>query len=279
MPTVKKFRDYLVSNLPDEYPISTIPLSLAMTDAHRKELVFQQAKFLEEAGRYSEREPWISFVAAYKHLMLLEAFKTDTSTFREINDKEYFDKVQALCFNSLEQASSLLDEATMNNCKKLVHIQICHNSIIFVSHIVEDALGFGISAFEPPLNKPTFEGGYGGCGGCLAIIIGAIALGGVLGIASIDTGLIVCLILLAFGGLAWSAMTEPERVEFQKTEERYRKFCSLRDSYYSNISSFQTILSFDAKAEAINLVRCKEQLNIYISELKMLLDTYIYPYV
>ena len=124
MPVSDKFPDYLLAALPEEYPIGSIPLSLKMKESHRKELVFLQGKFLETAESYIQNHPQIAFIAAQKHFSLLVAFQTDTTTFREIADKEYFDRVQRDCNEIIQKVSDLLDEETKANCRNLVNIQV-----------------------------------------------------------------------------------------------------------------------------------------------------------
>ena len=89
MQTTDKFNDYLFAPLPEQYPIASIPWSLKMTDAHRKEVLFQQSKFLDAAAQYSAEQPWVSFIAVTKHQRLLEAYEIDTGSLHEIADKEY----------------------------------------------------------------------------------------------------------------------------------------------------------------------------------------------
>ena len=143
MPTSDKFRDYLLAALPEEYPIASIPLSLKMEDAHRKELVYQQGKFLQAADQYIHTHPWIAFIAANKHNIILIAHETSTMTFREISDKEYFDNVEQHKNSIINSIEGMLDEATMLILCRLVYLQTFNGLIKSTIKTVKAALEMG----------------------------------------------------------------------------------------------------------------------------------------
>lgn len=247
-----------------------------MTDAHRKELVFQQSKFLEGAEGHVQEQPWIAFIAALKHIRLLESFQTDTSTFREISDKEYFDGVQHRCLQTLNKSSSLLDGDTKQHCEKLVHIQVFHDDIIAAIDAVTKALALGIRAFEPPMEAPVESFG---CGGCLLVIVGAILAGAVAASASEEAAGIGGVVALFVGAAIWSSIMSPKWEKEKKEKKVYTQITSSRSLYYAHVAKFKDLLSFDASAMALDLAMCHAHLASYLSDLKILEDTYIDPYV
>jgi len=276
MPTIDKFRDYLLADLPEEYPISSIPLSLTMTDAHRKELVFQQSKFLGAAEKRIQEEPWIAFIAAFKHLRLLESFETNTAIFRELADKEYFDRVQHHCSEILTAATLNLDDETKVNCERLVNIQLLSKDIFSADKAVKRALSNGIRAFEPPMPAPEQVLGFGGC---LVVIVCSIIVGVIASSASEDMGGIIAGVVLILGCGIWAQIMKPIWNKEKAKNSRYKVFESLRNQYYTHAKALKLDLSFDVEAMALDLVTCDTYLSSFLSDLEILKDTYIKPYV
>jgi len=276
MPTIDKFRDYLLADLPEEYPISSIPMSLTMTDAHRKELIFQQSKFLGAAEKRIEEQPWVAFLGAAKHLRLLDYFETNTTNFRELADKEYFDKVQHKCSEILAAASSSLDEETKSNCEKLVHIQVLHRDIASAAEAVKNALSNRIRSFEPPMSAPEQTPG---CGGCLVVIVGGILVGAVASAASEDMGPFIGAFALIVGGGIWAQIMKPKWDKEKADKARYKVFESFRSAYYLHANKLKTDLSFPVESLASDLSTCATHLDNFLSDLEILKDTYIKPYV
>lgn len=276
MPTIDKFPDYLLSSLPEGYPISTIPLSMTMTEAHRKELVFQQGKFLDAADRLTQEQPWIAFIAALKHLRLLESFETNTTNFRDLADKEYFDRIQLTCSQILNAASSNLDDDTKSNCEKLVHIQVLHRDISSAADTVRSALANGIRSFEPPMPAPEQNMG---CGGCLAVIAGGLVVGVLASSFSEGYGPFIGAFAVIIGGAIWAQVMKPQFDKEKADKARFSTFTSLRNTYYSHANKLGARLSFDAIGMASDLTSCLARLNDFLSDLDILKDTYIKPYV
>lgn len=285
MPTIDKFSAYLLAALPTEYPISSIPLSLKMEDAHRKELVFQQAKFLEEAEALTENKPWLSFIAAIKHLLLLEFYKTDTTTFREISDKEYFDRVQTKAQKILG-ATKELDQETKDNCSRLVAIQLFYTNIQKALDAVRKALSLGFYLFDPPINEPKRSTYIQALfiGVCLLIFITFWTcvyvnenIPSMSGILDKFTGIALVELIIGVGAGGWVIIPL-----WKKDDDKwntYETFRTLREDYYFNAKAFASAFDFDATEMAKNLKLCAERLEAIIQKRKILADHYIVPYV
>jgi hypothetical protein len=140
MKTSDKFLEYLQCNIPEEYPIDSIRISIDMAETHRKELVFQQFKFIQLAQEYSNDTPWIAYIAILKHKLIFEFFKTSTASFKEISDKEYFDMTQTLAEQVETNLIDKLDDLTKCYCERLSVLQVVHSSIVAAQKIVDDAL-------------------------------------------------------------------------------------------------------------------------------------------
>jgi|GEM_PF-3024341 len=277
MKTADKFREYLFALIPKEYPISGIPLSLKMTDAHRKELIFQQAKFLKTACEYTQCQPWVAYVAALKHLKLLEIYGIETSTFHEISDKEYFDAVQKECQDILTASGSLLDEDTTSNCERLVKIQLLWPSLVEALHVVQEARTLDINSFDPLMTKPEEKSfiNEGLITGGPAALISVIAL--------VVTGakgafLPVTFLALAIAAAVYFVLTKLERDKIEELKRKYAAFKRLHLSYKKITSVFKKPLGFDAHEMAKNFEVCMEELQKLMNEREILASTYLEPY-
>jgi hypothetical protein len=261
MTTGQKYKDYLTSRLPDEYPISSIPLSLKMTEAHRKELIFNQNVFLDVADSQLNEMPWISAIAAIKHLKMQEIYDTNTSTFREFHEKEYFDNVQNKCLNIFKKTDELLDSKTKENCVRIVALQTHFYEIIKTIDVLNDALQCGIETFEPPMNQPNMLFGF-----LIVILITALPM-----VIFGQEAVVFCLFLFIVTFLVLCLIYKPKN-------EKYIIFNTLRQSYYSITSNYSSSLEIDPSKLALNLKESIEIFKSLVDELNILTDTYINPY-
>ena len=261
MTTVQKYKDYLTARLPDEYPISSIPLSLKMTEAHRKVLVFNQSVFLDAADAQLNEMPWISSIAAIKHLKILEIYATDTSTFREFHEKEYFDNVQNKCLSIFNKTDKLLDASTKANCVRIVALQAHFYEIIKTIDVLNNAIRCGIETFEPPMNPPNMLFGF-----LIATLITALPM-----VISGQEAVVVGLFLFIVSFLVVCLIYKPKN-------EKYIIFNKLRESYYSITSNYSSSLSIDTSKLALNLIESIEIFKSLVDELNILTDTYISLY-
>jgi len=286
MQTSEEFKDYLLALLPEEYPISSIPLSLTMTEAHRKELIFQQSKFLEVAQSHIESHPWLSYLAALKHVRMLEANETHSTTFREFSDKEYFDRVQAHCASILNTSKSLLDETTQRNCDRIIHIQCLHADIAATADAVTSAIANGIDAFEPPRDAPIQNVGWVGCFTVALLAIGIAIIGfAIHAIQKAEKGhleyiayFIAYLLVLYLGASGLAALLSPQGQKEEEEKRLYDLFNRLREKYYNYSSSLRDSLLFNSEALARDLPKTKQVITGFSEELDVLIQTYILPY-
>lgn len=96
------FKQYILATFSDDYPIErdkifkrslvNNPISTLFDQNTnlKKEIIFQQSKFLEIAQNYLDTNPQITFVAVQKHSYLLDCINLDSASFDNISDKEYF---------------------------------------------------------------------------------------------------------------------------------------------------------------------------------------------
>jgi hypothetical protein len=272
MSTVLKYNDYLIAKLPDEYPIPSIPLSFQMTLAHRKELIFNQNIFLEAASAQLINLPWISFMAAKKHLKILEIYDTNTSTFADFDEKEYFNNVQKNCLNIINESSLLLDTITKVNCDRIVSFQMEYYNIVKTIDILEKAINIGIKSFKlhpiPPQKTNWFSG-------CLIVIVLTVLLMAVSGSGAGFVGFISF-----FGGwfilsLIYKPKIDKEKIEF----DIYETYKELRESYYSHTKNFNKSLSLDPNIMASDLINGCETFKSLIHESNTLVDVYLKEYI
>lgn len=270
-----RFNAYVFAALPDEYPVSGVPLSLKMGDAHRKEVVFQQGKLLEVAETYLETAPWISFLASLKHTQLLSAFEIHSAVLHELLDKEYFTAVDSTAQQLVCKSVALLDADTKNNIERLVAIQVFFGDISGCSEIVSEALSKGIKAFEPPM-KPGDN--TTGCGGCLLTIVAAVSCGIAAAIVNPEwSGIGVFALLI--GGFIWASIMNPKWEKEKAYNAELKAFNKLREQYYENASRFEVPLKWNAKEAASDLPTALQSLSSFISERKILQDHYVKPYI
>lgn len=260
MKTVDKFRDYLLAAIPSEYPISSIPLSIKMTLDHRKELVFQQDKFLDEALNHSNQHPWIYYLSATKHTLLLQSYKTDTTTFPNIEDKEFFDSVQSKA-DQLIKLSSNLEQEVKDQCNWLISVQIYSSEVEKAIDAVKKGLALGLRSFPC---KPDHRDGLG-----YLIIMSLFIIIYLCG----DLGIVKWLgeyrYVFPFAALvAWSIITKAST-----EKDHYRAL------YYYATNIFSEALKYDAELQGKDLNRCLDALNGIKEKRDSLTRHYILPYV
>ncbi len=285
MTTTDRFDAYLLASLPSEYPISSIPLSLKMHDAHRKELVFQQNKFLAAARERITEQPWITYIAAEKHLALLQAFETDTVSFREIADKEYFDETQTMCRTLIKESVALLDDTTQQNCIRLICIQVHYETLTEAQTILRQALNEGITSFSLFAEAPEEATKPTGCMGCLGVIaVGLVLLfaGASKGEAGAWAGMFMAFIIAVIYLLvdAPKRKKEKEEKEYHELKKaRIDRYNSLRGAFLRLTHGIYASLELEESDLIKNLSHCVQIFSAVLKERRVLEDTYIRPYL
>lgn len=273
-----KFKIYIYSSLPDEYPIDDVNLSLNMTSDHRKELMFQQNKFLQRALSILERLPWISFIAAFKHKVLLNFFNTDSATFSEIVDKEYFDNLQTLCNKLIQDSSLLIQEELRGNCERLVFLQVVNSHIVKSIEAVQGALDLGYTYFEPCATEPAkySRNNFGQVPTTIAVLLYVYYL-----IAYVSEGdsdksvsrvgmatviLLVSTIAIQFFYKKRIAIEFKKEAESIFEIEKYKNYLTFRSIYFENITPLESLLNFDSKTYSKDLKKCLFELKKLLTE-------------
>jgi hypothetical protein len=241
------FSAYLKASLPEQYPITTVPLSLHMRDAELKELIYQQSQFLELAKTFLNDAPCISYVAALKHLLMLLLNKIDTASFREIHDKEYFDRINGNYKDLAEAAKKQLDPETETNCQRLVALQCVATKLNNAIDIAKQATSEGFLNFESEPPKP--EAGSFSLG-CVTFILVAIvlcvftaigdAVGGIIGLGMA--------LMILIGGILAIKKVAPQQKKFDR-------FVGLRDSFNKNTEELLPLLDLDRSAISADLIK------------------------
>lgn len=280
----ERFVSYLLAAIPGEYPISGLPLSLQIMDARRKEIVFQQAKFLELAESLYNSAPWLSFLAARKHIMMLEAFDIDSAMLKEFSDKEYLSQVEFKATQLESQAGEKLDDSTRHYLMRLVDIQVHFEDICKCREVVNTALREGISAFDPTM-EPLDES-YGGIG-CL-FIIGASIIGGILAPlflrppADVSSGAFMFLsglVILLSGWAIWWGVLSPRFKKEEEFKERFKRFQELEREFRLHGAAFDRSLSWNLLEAARDLSTAGQLLASIIDDRPVLESHYINPYL
>lgn len=283
MASSNKFRDYLVARLPEEYPISTIPLSLSMERNHCNELIFQQSVFLDDAQRCLETKPARAYIAALKHQCLVAELKLDTVRFIELAEKQFFSQVQNKCDEIFRCAADRLNDDVKSYCRRLLKLQRYEPMLTETISIANEALSYGIRSFEPPMSAPDKPADPQS---------GALAFG-----AAIVSGVAVFIfdywvlnsvhpippLIAAFVGLVISIvplwpMVRREKAaiaRFGNEMARFAEFERLRDAFDSQVAMFESQLGLDRKQLAADLSNCAKQLTQLISQRRILEDKLI----
>jgi hypothetical protein len=278
------FLRYLMCDLPLGYPLKS-PISKLLvpnpTMAARRELLYQQDKFLDVANKFLPTHPWISYIAAIKHEAVLVIIPNYASQLVDIADVHFFTELQQKAKELQETSRAAIDEATALNCERMVLLQSEAAQIESANKSVKGALQSGFTAVEPLPNPPKEPST--GLEKLRNFVIGGVA----------------CLIVSAFvpwhyGGMAWGlagavvvgivgyrAIKKDQAIAAEETatfkaylhHENYHALC--RKSV-----SLVLALPFETRKTAlVNLPPCLTALEALFPERTMLEATYITPFV
>jgi len=246
--------------------------ALNMTEAHRKELIYQQTKFLKKAEQLVSYYPWISAIASIKHNAILAKYPADSATFLEISDKEYIDAANDLSSEIISRCDRCLDPETKGFLITLVSLQICFGCIVECAETVHNAIQAGYNCFEPPIEKPQNKS-IGAM--ALAFVIGGIAILIVFQLPESITNGTFFGILLALGIVLLGLPAQYLHSKYQKQNEKYSYFMKLREAYYAFSNGIAIELGFNAKKMALDLEESRTQLHALIDQRKQLQEYYI----
>ena len=153
------FLHYLTCDLPLGYPLKTPIarlLASTMMSANRRDLLHRQAEFLDYAGQFLEAHPWISYLAAIKDEAVLVTIPTYESQLVDVVDILFFKDTQQKSKELKEAARAALDDATAQDCERLVLLQAEAAQIEDALKKVGGAIQAGFNAVEP-LPRPPAE--------------------------------------------------------------------------------------------------------------------------
>ena len=271
MSTLSMFKKYLLATLPEEYPIASIPLSMKMRSAHKKELIFQQTKFLDMAEGLIGTSPWVTYVASKKYLLLIERLKIDSGTYSEIAEKEYFHQSISRCENVLSNSRAMLADDIKQYCDRLVALQMCgFRTKNELKPVLVSLLNHGIKFIEPPMAKPKH-----GPWGCITVIPGIICAIPVFAIsqspylvltAFIVPSVVTCCII--WGRYKIDRDKNDLYEVFQELSGKYNK---IPDAYFNQLGLKRVDLARDVKY-ALDIA------NYIMKERAELENNYIHPY-
>jgi hypothetical protein len=114
------FLRYLMCDLPLGYPLKS-PISKLLvpnpTMAARRELLYQQDKFLDVANKFLPTHPWISYIAAIKHEAVLVIIPNYASQLVDIADVHFFTELQQKAKELQETSRAAIDSRRLNLCR------------------------------------------------------------------------------------------------------------------------------------------------------------------
>lgn len=278
------FLHYLTCDLPYGYPLKT-PISRLLapnlTISSRRELLHQQAQFLDTAKQYLGTHPWISYLAAIKHEAVLVTIPTYASQLVDIVDQFFFSELQQKSKELREASRAAIDEATIASCDRLILLQSEAAQIEDATKSINAAIQAGFTAVEPlPPPPPEPSSGRGSlpyfiAGGLGCVVIGAIIPPYCGGMAWGLAGLIVTGI---FGARAYKkekAIVDAEGARYKAylVHENYHILC--RKSVILVLA-----LPFETRTSAlVNLPPCLVALEALAPEREVLEARYIRPFI
>lgn len=175
------FLHYLICDLPLGYPLKT-PVAKLLSDAQRRlarrELLHQQARFLDVANQILRRQPSLAYLTAIKHEAVLVAIPTYAAQLVDVVDISFFNDLQQKYLTLRESARKAIDEAAALDCDRLVLLQSEASLIEDARNKVNGAIQAGYTALEPlPPLPPEPSSGHGPLSYLIPIGLFCIAAG------------------------------------------------------------------------------------------------------
>jgi hypothetical protein len=282
--TLYDFLHYLRCDLPLGYPLKTPITRLLATNltiSSRRELLHQQAQFLDTAKQFLKTQPWISYLAAIKHEAVLVTIPTYASQLIDIVDQFFFSELQQKSKELLKASRAAIDDATAQSCERLILLQSEAAQIEDATKSISAAVQAGFTAVEPlPPPPPEPSSGHGSlpyfvAGGVGCVVIGAIIPPYYGGMAWSLAGLIVTGVSGARAYKKEKAIVDAEGTRFKAylVQENYHILC--RKSVILVLA-----LPFETRASALaNLPPCLAALKALAPERETLEAKYIGPII
>jgi hypothetical protein len=277
------FLHYLMCDLPLGYPLKTSITKLLDSSmmSTRRELLHQQAGFLDFAKRYIDAQPWIAYLAAVKHEAVLVTIPTYAPQLVDIVDQLFFGELQQKCKDLRAAARAAIDEPTALTCERLVLLQSEAPQIEDALKNVNGALEAGFTAVEPlPLPPPEPLPAqrvlpYFVTAGIVCLIVGGVIPPEYGGMAWALLGLIVT-------GVVAARVMGKEKARVKAEGNRFGTYL-IHESYYSLCKKSVALvlaLPFEIRKSALtNLAPCKTALEALPPEREAMEAAYIRPFV
>jgi len=228
------FLHYLLCDLPFGYPLKTPVtrlLDTSLTFASRRELLHQQARFLDYSKNFLGPHPWITYLAAIKHEAVFVTIPTYSAQLVDIVDQLFFNELQQKCKEVRDISRAGIDDATALTCERLILLQSEAPQIEDARKSVRAALAAGFKGVEPlPPPPPEPAPAHGAWayylgGGVISLIIGAVIPPFCGGMAWAVAGLVVT-------GIVATRFVRKEKVRVDTEGAKFKAYM-IHESYYS----------------------------------------------
>jgi len=274
------FLHYLMCDLPLGYPLKTPItrlLSPTLTLSSRRELLHQQSRFLDLAKPFLGTHPWIAYLAAIKHEAVLVTIPTYASQLVDIVDQFFFRDLQQKCKELREASRAAIDEATADNCERLILLQCEAAQIDDATKNVSAAIQAGFTAVEPlppppPEPEPEHKSlPYFIVCGVVCIVIGAL-------IPPYDGGMAWGLVGLIVTGIFGARVIKKEKARVRAEGAKFKAYL-MHESYYALCRKSVALvlaLPFETRKSAlVNLPPCLTALQALLPEREALEARYL----
>jgi len=278
------FLHYLLCDLPLGYPLKTPVtrlLDTSLTLSSRRELLHQQARFLNYSKNFLGPHPWLTYLAAMKHEAVLVTIPTYASQIVDIVDQLFFSELQQKCKEVRDIARAEIDDATALRCERLILLQSEAPQIEDARKSFSGALAAGFKGVEPlPALPPEPKPAHGARayyigGGVISLVVGAAIPPYYGGMAWALAGLVVTGIVAARVVRKEKARVEAEGVKF--------KAYMIHENYYTLCKKSVALvlaLPFEARKSAlVDLAPCLTALDALPPERDALEAMYIRPFL
>ena len=278
------FLHYLLCDLPLGYPLKipvTKLLSPELSMSSRRELLHQQAQFLEYSTRYLDPHPWITYLAAIKHEAVFVTIPTYATDLVDVVDKFFYNDLQKKCQELMDASRATIDDATALTCERLVLLQSEAAQITDARKNVSAALGAGFKGVEPlPPPPPEPSPGpkstpYFVAAGLACVVAGFL-------IPPYYGGMAWGLIGLVVTGLVAARVISKEKARVQAEGARFKAYL-IHESYHALCRKSVALvlaLPFERRRSAlVDLSPCLTALEALPPEREALEAHYIRPFV
>jgi hypothetical protein len=278
------FLHYLLCDLPFGYPLKTPVTKLLSRDlsmSSRRELLHQQAGFLDYSRRYLDESPWITYLAAIKHEAVFVTIPTYAEDLVDVVDKFFFADLQQKCKELREASRAEIDDPTALTCERLILLQSEAPLIEDARKSVSGALSAGFKGVEPlPLPPPEPSPPHGTIpyyigGGIISLIIGVV-------VPPYYGGMAWALVGLILTGVIGARAAQKEKARVKAESDKFKTYI-IHESYYALCKKSIALvlaLPFEARRSAlVDLSPCLTALDALPPERDALEAHYVRPFV